>query len=267
MSSEGANEAERTFIEQLPLIERVIAFICARHHVSRADAEDFASHVKLKFVEDEYAILTKFKHRSSLQTYLTTVVHRLFVDYQVALWGRWRPSAAARRHGATGIELERLLVREGLGFEQACEALRSHLGVTASREDLETIAKRLPVRFRRTSVSDDELDSLPSLDRSPDDAVADEHTARELESALAGVLARMAAPDRLLMALRFEDGLTVADIAKTLGGDQKALYRRVERLLRHVRTELESCGIDSRTAFRAVESAGIEIDWGPLGNG
>jgi RNA polymerase sigma factor for flagellar operon FliA len=40
------------------------------------EADDFASHPKLKLIEDDYAILRKFQGRSSLRTYLTVVIER-----------------------------------------------------------------------------------------------------------------------------------------------------------------------------------------------
>ncbi len=45
------------------------------------------------------------------------------------------------------------------------------------------------------------------------------------------------------MRLRFHEGLTVADIARTTGLEQKALYRRMDGLLRGLRSALEREGV------------------------
>jgi|SRR5438876_9252438 len=92
--SEG-RDREAVFLSQLDLIERVIAFVCARQHVASTDADDFSSFVKLKFVENDYALLAKFEGRSSLRTFLTVVIQRLFLDHRITAWGKWRPSATA----------------------------------------------------------------------------------------------------------------------------------------------------------------------------
>ena len=40
-------------------------------------------------------VLRKFEVRSSLRTYLTVVVNRMYIDGRVKQWGKWRPSAIA----------------------------------------------------------------------------------------------------------------------------------------------------------------------------
>ena len=128
-----AQTGEALFLSQLGVIERVISFVSARRHLPGAEADDFESHVKLQLIEDDYAVLRKFQGRSSLRTYLTVVIQRLFLDYRISAWGKWRPSAEAKRAGPIGIMLEQLMARDGYGFEQACELLETNHQVTASR--------------------------------------------------------------------------------------------------------------------------------------
>src|SRR5581483_3150712 len=72
-------------------------------------------------------------------------------------------------------------------------------------------------------------------------------------AALVRARKRVAPEDQLMLALRFEDGRTVAEVAAMLHVDQKALYRRFDRLLRQLRQALEAEGI---TADQARESFG-----------
>src|SRR5262245_43748887 len=255
------------FVSQLDLIERVIAFVCARHHVGGADAEDFGSFVKLKFVESDYAVLAKFEGRSSLRTYLTIVIQRLFLDYRNSAWGKWRPSAEARRSGPVGVLLEQVMVRDGYAFEDACEMLRTTHRVDASRTTLEALAARLPVRMKRRFERDEALVNVPSAERPADDAAADrdrETTAARVSAALQQLTATLEPQDRLIIAMRFEDGRTVADIAATLRLDQKALYRRVDRLLLDLRRALEAQGIDAAAIRDLLDSPVVELAWTPV---
>src|SRR5215510_13971859 len=64
---------EELFLAHYELIERLIAWVCARRGLRSADAQDFASKVKLRLVENDYEILGKFEGRSSFQTYLAVV--------------------------------------------------------------------------------------------------------------------------------------------------------------------------------------------------
>ena len=61
---------EEQFLEQLALIERLIAWVCSRRGLRGADAEDFASVVKIRLIENGYAVLSRFEGRSSLETWL-----------------------------------------------------------------------------------------------------------------------------------------------------------------------------------------------------
>ncbi len=135
---------ERLFLSQLALIDAVTAFIARRHHLSATDAEEFAAHVRLRILEDDYATLRKFEERSSLKTYLTTVIQRWFLDDRTARWGKWRPSAEAKRLGPLAILVERLMVRDGMTFDEACTVLETNHGVTVGRAAIAAIENVCP---------------------------------------------------------------------------------------------------------------------------
>jgi len=244
----ASSPLEREFLEHLQLIEAIIAFLARRHHLSSADADDFSSHVKLKLIENNYYVFREFKGRSNLRTYLTAVISHLLQDYRTSAWGKWRPSAEARRAGETAVLLERLLIRDGHSFEEACEILLTNHSVTETRTELERIAARLPMRTRRRIESDSVLLTLPAPGARPDAGVlADELQAqagRVLE-VLEALKQGLDSEDRLILALRFEDGRRVNEIARMLRLDAKPLYRRVEMLLGALRSSLEAKGIDS----------------------
>jgi len=66
----------------LPLIGEVTAHVCRRHRLSADESEDFMSEVRLHFIEREFEPLRRFEGRSSLRTYLTVVITRLFLNYR-----------------------------------------------------------------------------------------------------------------------------------------------------------------------------------------
>jgi hypothetical protein len=67
--------------------------------------------------------------------------------------------------------------------------------------------------------------------------------ARRLEEALDAALAGLAHEDRLILKLHLNDDFSLADVARTLHLEQKPLYRRVERLLAGLRSDLEARGV------------------------
>ncbi len=264
MPTDTRIDREALFLSQLDLIDRVVGFVCARHHLRAADADDFASHVKLKFVENDYAVLAKFEGRSSLRTFLTVVIQRLFLDYRIAAWGKWRPSAEAKRGGAVAVLLEQLLVRDGYSLDEACEMLQANHHVESTRGELGQLAARLPARTRRRFESDQALAAVPAGDRPLDEVAAERDrraAANRIAAAMPPLLAEFAPEDRLILALRFEDGRTVAEIAGILRLDQKGLYRRLARLLAELRGGLEAAGIDAALVREIFESPDVNIEW------
>ena len=251
-------------VSELATIERIVEFVAARHRLRPADAGDFASHVTMKLVENDYAILRKFEGRSSLRTYLNVVIQRLFLDYSVAKWGKWRPSAPAKRAGELGIMLERLLVRDGYSIDEAYEALLTNHRMDVDRREVERIAGLLPARAKRQFESDaaliDRAAGLPGTD-----ALAEHNDRTALAERLSAALKRLIAAadpqDRLILVLHYVDGCSVAEIASTLSLDQKRLYRRLDQLLHDLREGLESEGIAADEALAIFDDPAVTVDW------
>lgn len=255
---------EALFLSEIATVERVIAFVVARRRLRAADAEEFASHVKIKLIENDYAVLRKFEGRSSLRTYLTVVIQRLLADYCAATLGRWRPSAEARRAGEVGILLEQLLRRDGYSFDQACEILVTNHQLAVDRADLERLATLLPARGKRQFETDESLAEHP--DAAPGAEALVNHTERSaiagrVSAALKQFIAGAEPQDRLILVLRFADQRTVPEIASLLRIDQKRLYRRLDDLLREMRTRLHADGIAADEALAVFEDPSISIDW------
>jgi RNA polymerase sigma factor for flagellar operon FliA len=259
---------EAAFLSNLAVIDSVVRYVCHRHKLGGSEAEDFGSEVKLRLVENDYEVFRRFKQRSRLRTYLTVVIQRIYLDYRNHLWGKWRPSAEAVRLGSLAIRLERLLARDGLRFDEACEALRTNEGVMATESDLAEIAVRLPQRSRRSFVGDDALESVAAMDGGLDDRILSKErqaTTRRVLSALSEAVQTLGDQDRLILRLKFQEGLGVADIARALHLEQKPLYRRVDALLQQLRAALEAAGIDRLEAVEIVNREDEDISLALIG--
>lgn len=267
------------FLENLPLIEEVIRFACRRHQMSGADAEDFAATVRLRLVEDDYAVLRKFTGASgseaSLRAYLTVVIHRLLLDERIARWGKWRPSAEAKRRGLTALRLEELLYRDGLSAEAAYRRLLDEQQIHSTRAELEELRHSLPQRQKRRLVSDADLQDRPAPASSrPDTDLerSEAHAARDaaLEQ-LRLALAQLESEDRAIVRLRFEQGLTVQQLAPLLALEPKPLYRRLEKILLRLRRSLEGAlarkGFDPRDIVPSLGSVWFDTEDAATGRG
>src|SRR5690349_23970768 len=116
----------RDFLERhYPVVLTVLKRLARRHRLSRDEIDELHSRLHMRLVQDDYAALRQFEGRSGFSTYLTTVAERLRLDLQVSRWGKWRPSIEAERLGETAGMLERLISRDRLSFDEACEILQT----------------------------------------------------------------------------------------------------------------------------------------------
>jgi RNA polymerase sigma factor (sigma-70 family) len=226
------------FATNLPLIDALIGGISRRHRMSAQDAEDFASIARLRLLEHDCKILRRFEGRSSLSTFLNVVFERIYLDYRASAWGKWRASAAARRLGPLAVQLERLIRRDAMSFEEACETLRITRQGPLDLDALRALFDALPSRPRRRQVDVAVLENLPAAE---DDALASVHNGdlRQTIAALRRAMARLTTRDRRIIGMKFVNQLTIAEIARRGGLDQKALYRHFQQILRRLRLELE----------------------------
>lgn len=243
---------EQQFLAQLPVIDKVIGWVCARRGLRGADAEDFASAVRTRLIENDYEILARFEGRSSLKTYLAVVVNRLYLDFQVRRFGKWRASTEARRLGPVALRLERLVHRDRLSLDEACGVLESDPRVEETREALYALSLRLPRRASPRGADPGPEPSAPAVEREERQALAD-RTFAVIRRTLGGLPAR----DRLFLRLHVESGLSVAQAARSLGEDQKRLYRQRDALLQRLRADLEAAGIGAPDAQELLFS----LDW------
>lgn len=240
-------DLEALLRDNLGTVDRIVASLCRRNGLSGDDADDFASWVRMRLVENDYAILGKFRGESQLSTYLTVVISMLFREYRVREWGRWRPSAAAKGLGVVAIRLEMLVYRDGHTLAQAAQVLRSRDGVTLSDRELAALLAQLKPKRPPgpPEVGADALAAVPAEARA-DDLVAGDEADRErrrIEEALRHSLESLSGEDRMMVRMRFWEGMSVADIGRALNLPQKPLYRRLERAFSRLRQELDARGV------------------------
>jgi RNA polymerase sigma factor (sigma-70 family) len=218
---------------QLTLLDAVIAAVARAHRLRWEDREDFAQAVHLRLAERRYDVFERFAGRSSIRTFLHVVVRRLLLDWRNAQFGKWRPSAEAKRRGGWAIELERLVYRDGHPVDEALTRLCNRPDAP-SRHALAVLLSDLPFRPKRSF--DTILSDVPDL-RIEDYVEATERSRerRQVRAVVAGALRALPPDDRRLIALRYVRGHRIGDIARAQRVDAKVLYRRVERAMRSLR--------------------------------
>src|SRR6266540_4173701 len=237
---------EERFVQNRDLIDRIVAFVCRRNHLDASESDELASHVRFKLLEEDYSVIRKFEGRSSLSTYLTTVIQRLFFQYRVQMWGKWRPSAEAKRLGDKAIALERMLTRDDYTLDETITILTTGAEPLYTRAEIEALYLRLPVRQPRPVLVTETAAPEVAAPGAADDGVMRQHrecVARAVTQAVDQAMASMEPEDRLILKMRFWHAAKVPDIAATLHIDQKKLYKRIDRLIATLRDALLRAGI------------------------
>lgn len=252
------SELEALLTNNLGWVDRVAASVCRRHGLDPDESDEFAGWARMRLVEDEYAVLRKFRGESAITTYLTVVVTMLFRDYRVSRWGRWRPSAAAKRGGDVAVRLETLVYRDGYRVDQAGEMLRAAGHTDLPDRELVRLLATLPPReggTRPVPVGDAPLETLPSAQTADGHVVAGEADGERgvAEGALRRALDALPPEDQVIVRMRVWEGMSVADISRALNVPQKPLYRRLERIFGQLREQMEGAGITREDVRRMLD--------------
>jgi RNA polymerase sigma factor (sigma-70 family) len=190
-------------------------------------------------------VLRKYRGASSPTTFLTVVISNLFRDYRVKHWGKWRPSAEAKRQGGVAVLLEAAMYRDGQTFDQACAFLANDGRITVDRANLRKLLADLPPRVARRTDDNANVDDVQASETA--DARVLERERHERVQAAKGALGRaidrLLPEDKLIVRLHFYEGFTIADVARAVGIPQKPLYVRMKRLLEALSKDLQAQGI------------------------
>jgi RNA polymerase sigma factor for flagellar operon FliA len=258
-------QGEKLFLDHLATIEKVIHFVSLRASVRDAEEEDFSSHVTLRLIENDYKIIRQFSG-SSFTAYISTVIHRLLLDYRIQNWGKFHASSEARRIGPLAVALEMALHRDGKSITEALPTCR-RVDPSATAQTLEALAMRLPRRFPKVRLVP--IDGVADEVKVPPDSII--HRALDVERTMlsrnaAGVIKaeieQLPEDERVLLRLHYGADMTLAEVARALKVEQKPLYRRVKRALAKLRRRLEIAGIKSTSIEEIVAGCAGETDFG-----
>jgi RNA polymerase sigma factor (sigma-70 family) len=236
-------------------IESVLAYTCRSHRLSADDGDEFSSWARLRLLEDDCAVLRKFGGLSSFKAFIVVVINRLFLDWRIKEWGKWRPTPIARRLGRLAVELERLVLRDRLEYGHATQLLISK-GLAESERECDAVWEQLRRRAYRMRVSSDLLLDVPSADPDPVAATERKQLMQRVVQAMRDAIAELPPDDQLIFKMRYPDGVTVARIAKLIDADQKRLYRRFEHIQQQLRAAILARGLsddDIRGLFEGFD--------------
>ena len=218
------------------------------------DPDDLFVQVVDHLKEDDFRCLRNFQGRSSLTTYLTSIISRFVVDVVRGRCGRSRAKERAVKLGALGERVYDLMVLRGHSAGEASEIMLTNFGERVPAERLREIRDSLLGReTRHQSVGDGstawgETGELVVIQSSTPEA---ELSARVQQvrraDVLAALLEDLKGEDRLLLRLRFPldeeaEPLDLSTIAAMAGLSERQADRKLRRILLDCRETLLSKG-------------------------
>jgi RNA polymerase sigma factor (sigma-70 family) len=225
------------------------------------EADEFQSWALFKLVDKDYRILASWEEVSSFSTYLTVVLVNLLRDYRIHVWGKWRPSAAARRQGREAMLLERLRFRDRLPWGEAINQVRALPDSSLSREELGRIADSLPERSERRMVGEEELLRI-AVNGSVEERIKECERAplvARLHEKLLALMRALPAEDRLVLKLHFQDDFTIAAISLLLRIPQKQLYSRRDKCLKKLCRAFGEDGLGYEEVGELLDSPWMDL--------
>jgi RNA polymerase sigma factor (sigma-70 family) len=253
LGSGSGQQAWADFLEcYSPLILQVVRLF-------EADPDDIADcflFVCQQLAGNGFRRLRRFRPDgpASFTTWMRAVSRRLCLDWYRSAFGRARIFDSIARLSALDREVFRLVHEQSLPLDEATTALRIRFGVVTAQQLGDSIERiqhsltprqrwLLSTRKRRLEPLEAELGEGASsgLDHLHDPGPDPEALAarREERASLAEALASLPAADRLIVRLRFEEELTLEQIARLSGlGDAQSVDRRIRKILNLLRQRL-----------------------------
>jgi RNA polymerase sigma factor (sigma-70 family) len=206
--------------------------------------------------EKGFRRLRSFKLDGSAQftTWLRVVVRNLCLDWHRKEFGRHRVFQSIARLGTLDQEIFRCVYEQGLSQDESLNFLRAnHPQLTLAEFDagmgrvrgaltdrqiwLAGARRQTPLPLERDPEAGPEELIPEPIDPAPN--IESMLVMNEQRAALERALGRLAKPERLLIKLRFEQGLTLQEIAPLMGlKDAQTVDRRQRDIVEKLRKEL-----------------------------
>jgi DNA-directed RNA polymerase specialized sigma24 family protein len=236
-------------------LERAIRAVLTRHGPYDLDV---AQEIRLRVCRDGCAALGRIHDEADSFPFLYGLAARTHADRTRRERGRFRSSVAARRLGPVAVQIERLVMLDGLTVEAACDFLadnRDVQGEAAWERLVGELRSRAPRPPSPRSLSEADA-RLPAGDRDPEQQLV----ARVVITVVRAELESLSSETRALLAARFGAGSRLPEVAAARGVGVKKLYRDSATVCGEIGTRLRSSGIEWRDVEPVLSDVIQEIE-------
>ncbi|MEN8154295.1 MAG: sigma-70 family RNA polymerase sigma factor [Acidobacteriota bacterium] len=220
-----------------------------------------------KLQESDFRILRNFKGRSKLSTYLTTIISNTAVDYLRGKRGRNREKERSKKFGKTGELIYSRIFENGEAIDGVYRSLSSEGLFKGDASEFENVVLSIRGRGRdRVFPVNDSAVKAGSYNgesgnfvirddtKGPESSFIDEETDKRSEEILKKMRDSLSGEESLLLRMKYpveenETPVKVKEISLILGISQKAVYKKMNRILKKCKNILESYGVSINDFF------------------
>jgi RNA polymerase sigma factor (sigma-70 family) len=233
-----------------------VVYQSARAHTSdEDDAGDCFVHVCEQLAKNRFRRLLKFKPQgsASFTTWLRVVARNLCYDWHRRCRGRQRPFKSIQSLPSLELEIYRCRFERGFSEVETLNHVRP-MSPDLDQDQLADIEDRieLSLSFRHRKIlsgrrSSAALMNAAVLDEQSEKAVAEMPSlspeclavSQEQKTQLQRCVSQLPVDERLLLQLKFEEALSLEEIARVMGlGDAQRVHRRLAVILQKLRRAL-----------------------------
>jgi len=226
------------------------------------EALELSNQVLDTLQHDDYRVLRQFKGEAKVSTYITTIIARQAVDLVRKKLGRSREKERAQKFGEIGMMIYEKVILQGCSLEEIYPGLKSNENISRSLEELETIAEKIKGRkssltfsngdnpmVKNGAIVDEDGDYIiPDKKNDPEKLLIEEQRKQKLGEVVKEIIAQLNGEERIILRMRFpandeEKPGKVEQIATVLGISEKAVYKRIARVLTKCKNLLDQKGV------------------------
>ena len=261
---------QKVINDHFPLIEKMCFSITRRHLQGNSrnnpvtlenEALELSNQVLDTLRRDDYRVLRQFKGNAKLSTYLTTIVARQAVDVIRKKLGRSREKERAQKFGKAGLLIYENIFLQGAAVPEFYPTLKEQ-GISLSLEEVEAIAQKIkgkkggladlpgsnPVVKNGATINEDGETIIPDTAHDPQELLMNQQKEQKLGQVVKDIIAHLDGEERMILRMRFpveeeEKPGKVENIAKILGISEKAVYKRIARIMKKCRELVSRQGV------------------------
>lgn len=219
--------------------------------------------------KEDFKILKNFNGRSKITTYLTVIISRKFVDIIRVKMGRSREKERAKEYGDLGLRVYKSIFVEKNSINEFYNIVIHENEKKITLDKIEEIVDKIKGKKRYDK---NDLENFPESpvkkgihanegevlvkdkNKTPEYQMISEEKEKTINKNLELILSKLTAEEKFIIKLRFfneEDDKKkrVEIISNLLNINKKAVYKRVDRILKKCKKILDKNGINTNDLF------------------